>query len=654
MAKKLKRPVTTDLFKTGYTYSIDTKGKGNVYTKHDFKTLEQNLNETINVLKERTIQLSPEEMKYSKQTSEYAKLLKGVSKEELTNCILSTRQIRNTAHPMKQDPVQKHVIARVLSRRKLLKKLNVKKIEPLVVNGIVKNNVNYQVNLLEDYIFKLTKNLPNEYYNKINTILFVFDSYPGFKEKFLNGSINIYQLALFEKSLLKVYPVKVQNRKAVVQKLIQELYIGTYDVQRFRKSEILTKNIIFHRVKSIERFILDLSDNEKEYRVKIQRLLEYIKTNPKDIFLRSNKDLVGLFRTGIEMNIQTTLDYSHFSYKEITSLILEEQYKLQDLEHQRRLLQSKNKSEVSITKNIKETEETIEVLHRSRRKVQTEQMEMYRKRYLSMLQKKFKPPPPPPKTERKYPPLDPLIVGECVQSFKRTYKTNLNLSLYDMNELNNKMTVMYSGKKHRVIPLETYTSIKDYLIREIEKTETSFFIQNKKLQFKALSQVSNAAGIPLELTTFDNSVKELTKNLKVFHGEVLRDLHEENIFEKLFYVANPFDFYDPTVYRDYALLVKKYTPTKEVIYTKPRAQFEGTWYDVEYLDKDWGTGQPLNAYKQELQKNPKMGTFEVVNKITVRRGKFPFILRRIRTAQEGKYLDVWSEVQPGQVKYKIR
>ena len=56
--------------------------------------------------------------------------------------------------------------------------------------------------------------------------------------------------------------------------------------------------------------------------------------------------------------------------------------------------------------------------------------------------------------------------------------------------------------------------------------------------------------------------------------------------------------------------------------------------------------------KEELVKNPRTKLFEVVKKTAVRRGKVPFILRILRTDQEGKTKEVWTEVSQGQITYR--
>ena len=108
------------------------------------------------------------------------------------------------------------------------------------------------------------------------------------------------------------------------------------------------------------------------------------------------------------------------------------------------------------------------------------------------------------------------------------------------------------------------------------------------------------------------------------------------------------------VIREYDALVRMFTPPEEPIYTRPKTTFDGVVYDVEYLDKDWSTMQPLRHYKHELQKNVRTGQYEVVNKMVEKRGKYPFIKRELQTTQEGKVKEIWTEIPQSAVSYSTR
>jgi len=247
-------------------------------------------------------------------------------------------------------------------------------------------------------------------------------------------------------------------------------------------------------------------------------------------------------------------------------------------------------------------------------------------------------------------------IAQMVYSLKRKLMGEPKhlLELYDINELNNKTTTIYSGKPQKVISTEVYTRIKNHLTNDIRKTKQNFEIIEAKETENAINIIAKEINVKIEITSIKKAIKELTsKWIKTWNGENKTDVYGENIFEKLLKVSGPFDFYTNYIYRKYYELVKQFTPPQAEIHTKPRTLFNGRLYDVEYLDKDWGTGQPLMSYKKEYEKNPRTQMYEVVTKVTVRKGRFPFIKIILRTEQEGKTREVWQEIPPGQVRYQI-
>jgi hypothetical protein len=251
-------------------------------------------------------------------------------------------------------------------------------------------------------------------------------------------------------------------------------------------------------------------------------------------------------------------------------------------------------------------------------------------------------------------------IKELVNQIKRKNILNnynfkeLNLlELYDINELNNKTTIKYEGKDVRVISVDVYKNIKNYLITELNKHIVNFLDINRKEYEKAIQQVNKVLGNKdIEITTGDEAIETLVKSWsKTWNGESIKDIYGENVFEKLLNITNPFDFYK--VMREYNSIVKKFTPKQEEIYTRPQAFFNGNWYNVEYLDAIVNNEiiEPLKIYVSELVKNPRTGLFEVVNKTSVRHGKIPFILTKLRT-NTGELQDQWVNVDPGQVKFR--
>lgn len=752
-AKKTKKELPGYIYKTGITKP------GGSYEKVDFISEKEKAGLLKKKIEDIPIRLSEEDERYSKQFTLYNKLLGKLDRNHLVSCIDGTTLFKPSNNVVLMDPeiipvslrlkklsgkpipLNQLITGRQSSKKKLIKSLNSVKIPELKIlrkenvrkENVIVDNVIDKVDLLENYIFKITKDTPQFYYTKIKDILFIFDHYPEFKIKFLQGAINIYQLALFENLLtqdkiIHIYPVSLEKRKGAIQKIIKTIYIATYNIKRLRKSEILTKYIITKKSKELERFIFDLVKNEREYISKLGDLIDFINENKSKVFSIKPEDLLTKNKI-IE-------DFKDPDYNELRALILQEQYNLQELEKKLRLLKSKNymdnyvifwklpnnvsKEETKqwndtlklvneqlekqgknenfllneknkilsinklnnqhfnlikkynlefipgveeLNKNIQESQEHLNVLNKKRVTFEIEKINNWRNNYKNMLERKFGPKsnvPERPLTKIIYPKsnVNELTIGQLVQTVKRKIIKNEKihelLELYDLNELNNKTTVKYNNENIRTFPKETIFKIKNYLIVEIEKINSSNFnlINNTSLEL-AINEVSKLIHIPqIKITTADAAIKYLTDNWpQTWNGEVFLDIYGENVFEKLLKINSPFDFY--TNYYNYSSLVKRFTPPDIPVYTKPRTMFNGVMYDVEYLDKDWGTGQPLNAYKQELQKNPRTGLFEVISKISKRRGKYPFILRNVRTEQEGKTKEIWTEVETGKVKYQV-
>jgi hypothetical protein len=310
-----------------------------------------------------------------------------------------------------------------------------------------------------------------------------------------------------------------------------------------------------------------------------------------------------------------------------------------------------------INKEISNTVKNIKDLETVKNYKAVEEMNKYRKGYQTTLKQKFKVPPEKPNPISN---LKPYLfinnLNEVAQAYKRKliidslklkqpYKILDLLELYDINELNNKMII----DDIKVLNLDTYTKIKGYLVNELNKSFRFEQINNKML-FESIKILSEVMGIPIDLTTPKKAIEELIKNWKpTFNGEILFDYYGENLILKLTTTDDPFKFY--TNIREYDNLVRNFTPPEEKVYTRPTAVFQGELYTVYYLDKDWGTKQPLKQYKSELQKNQRTGQYEVVNKIVEKRGKYPFILRQLKTTSEGKTKDVWVEISPSLVTY---
>jgi hypothetical protein len=155
-------------------------------------------------------------------------------------------------------------------------------------------------------------------------------------------------------------------------------------------------------------------------------------------------------------------------------------------------------------------------------------------------------------------------------------------------------------------------------------------------------------GITTLIIDPENAVKEITPLfLTAWNGQKYNDVYGKNIFEKLLHIKEPSDFYTGILMRNYYSLVDRFTTKKEEVYTKPMSFMQGKWYPVEFLDKNWQTGLPLFDIKETI--NAKQ---EVVSRTVVKRGKYPFILRKIRTEHEGVTKDIWTPVNEGKIVYR--
>ena len=711
----------------GYTYSTGTTKAKGVYEKVEMKLMKDRVKELMEKQKELPIQLKPDEQLYSEQIKFYHSLLNKLTDDELRSCILNkvsgielpknlSPEQRKFYEVLKKYPPPPKFVEQIAKREEVIagRNLSKRKLEkifkdiPIVLKRYIKednsvvDNVSIKVEKLEDCIFRLTKKSPAEYFTKINDIVFIFEHYPDFKIKFLQGWIGILQLVLFEnlllqKGVIEVYPVSVKGRKTVIQQIIKEIFFSTYDIPRLRLSEILTKVLIKHKAKELERFIFDLAQNNRDYSLKIKQLLQFIKKNGTDIFL----PIEELLKRLNQRQIKTEIDYNRLNINEIKALLLQEQYHLQELEKKKQILASKNYTgnyaifwelpdiissvqkeqwaaliekikqtplkeglinelnklrfylikqykldfipgQTEIVKSISSIEEKIKKISSIYLKAQFDEIDRQRKLNPQIQQQQIP-------QQQVYPLINEFMIGQLVNSIKRKNlntirKINIDLlELYDINELN---------KINHITSVEVYNKIKNYLITELNKYGANFNLINRTETEKIINQINKSASV-IEITTSDAAIKQLAAQWpKIWNGENIKDYYGENVFEKLTKINNPFDFYNREAIRKYDSLVKQNIPPTQTVYTRPQALFDGKWYNVEYLDKDWGTGEPLSMIKEELVKNPRTKLFEVVKKTAVRRGKVPFILRTLRTDQEGKTKEVWTEVSQGQITYR--
>ena len=172
----------------GFVYKTGIRKLGDVYEKVEFKTMKQKLKELGDLQKELPIKLTPEEQKYSDKFNEYKFLLNKLSEEELRHCIINAVSTKPTIRINKYTPSYKAEIRRNQSKKQLeksLKDVPIGLTRFITISGEVVDNIVYKIGLLENYIFKLTKDNNQAYYTKIKDIVFIFEHYHDFKIKFL-------------------------------------------------------------------------------------------------------------------------------------------------------------------------------------------------------------------------------------------------------------------------------------------------------------------------------------------------------------------------------------------------------------------------------------------------------------------------------------
>jgi len=810
-----------DLLPHGYILSPGIRKNMDNYIKVDTRPLKQRVLEAMENEKEIAIRLKPDEQERSDQINRMRKLLNTLTDEQLRHCIAGKNVIlpkqsgpknltpetmelyeRLKKYPRPPRKIQSVILAetpvinktRETSKRRLAKAFT--NIPPglkmiVRVTGELVDNVKYKVELLEDYVFRMLKSSPPEvYFKKIEDLVFILENYPEFKTLLLQGYIDVYRLALFDnvmkyKGTTHVYPVSTSTRKQVIEKLTKEIYFSTYEVQRFRASEILTKILITKKAQQLERFIFDLAQNHRDYNAKIKQLLEFIKKVGKQIFipleqllqevyipkskfkaskecpictfpLSMQRDICMTFpcnhyfhcdcikswtnrghnncpvcraaiRNTLKKSSEQPLSYDdyiklNFSYQEITALVLQETYRLQELDERKWNLEAKNYGEQyvvfwkppaiaaqgelskwkdtlhkvemlyqrpqplnkkdkslldnyilelntqrqffvkkykldfipgleEVKKKIKETEAKYEILEKVRLELNKKELDRQR----ALVPPTAVEPTQIGPVDYTFPLINEAIVNSFVMALKRAIlQPDLNLvEMYDINQMNKKS-----------LSNEMYTKLNEIILKKMENTTAinpsqpnikvkilDFKVFNNSATRHALEMIFQAINVPFDITTPAAAIKQLVEVFpKQWNGQVLNDIHGNNLFLKLFKATDPIYFYDSGPLQEYSKLVESLKPGEK--YRRPQAFFDNKWYNVEYLDKDQGTGQPLTMIKSELVKNPKTKMFEVVNRSAVRKGRYPFILRHVRTTQEGELMDVWTEVLQSQIKYR--
>ena len=710
------------LLRKGYIYRTGVRKLGGtyekVYTKSSPKQFVKFLQEMRSLL---PYTLQPDEQEFSDELKREARFLEQIkpflakmNREELYSCISNSGVSKRSNFEPKKFPAvpsKKVFIPRVISKQRIVNLF--KPVSDVVIN---------RINELERYIYKITDNKADWYNKKIKDIIFILNNYPDFKQKFINGEINIFQLALFENLLLqngvlKVYPVKYEIRQKTISRLIQALYQEAIKIPIFRLSEILTKTVLTRRSKLLENFVFELAKTKQDYLSKIYILINFISSNGKLARTMPIDNLLTVFK---EEAPQQQKDYSGYSQEELAALLSTRQININDLTQKIKQIESVNYTSIyvifwpmppqvkpddplkllfeqklkSLTPpssvyfmnknlnslitelntiririlnkyNLRYNRDSGKLVRRLKEETdeKTKILKIYNTKILEEYKRSGQSPVEPTQdvnTGNEYPNINSDKITELVNAVKRKLiKDKFNvpielLELYDLNELYNRSTSKHKRGDYqedvRYIDPVVYKKIKDYLVNEIDKNGISFLVQNNKYLEAAINLIISKTGIQIELTNYPKAINDLATNWKpTWENEEFRDNYGENVFQQLLKVVSGLDFYTRNK-GQYYLLEQKFTPKEQVINRRPKARFEGTWYNVEYLDKDWATGEPL--FKTEtVPELTSTGRMELVERKIILPGKIPYIKRTLKTNLQNKTIEVWQEVEPGQIRY---
>ena len=325
----------------GYKRVMKTTVLGEEYISVNDFDLKSELNDLQQLRKELPIRLTEEDVFHSKKIDLFKKLLKTMDKEKIIDCIMNSDRFKYPNEEIKEkvealtelidetrekltEPrfqeikkkfeylerypdINENVVILPLQRKKAIEKI--KKVLPF-------NGIEPLIEKLEEYVFKIAKG--KNYHDKIDDVVLILN-YPELKDKFINGNISVYQIALFEKRIningvLKTFITNVYNRKSSINKIINELE------KKVLQKSVLNGILIKNKAKFLELYIFDLSQNEKDYFLNLGKLLSYIKTG--NIFSINNVQLKNIF---------VSLQNENDPFIEISTLISQEMAKLETL-----------------------------------------------------------------------------------------------------------------------------------------------------------------------------------------------------------------------------------------------------------------------------------------------------------------------------------
>jgi hypothetical protein len=217
---------------------------------------------------------------------------------------------------------------------------------------------------LETYIYRQNMENVEGYLDKINNILFIFTTYPEFKDQLLNGEINIYQFATYDRDFLlreqsrndkPSIKIRIQVLNGIKKALSKSVVFNI-------KNQILTNIVINNESKRIELLLFDLFEvNEPEYLYIYTNLLKLLEVNAfsSGILKRTItiEQLVTIFKN-IKLRIGEQIGnrilelkpipYKNMKLKEIESILSQERLQLKELNKEKNELNSVNSNGIFI------------------------------------------------------------------------------------------------------------------------------------------------------------------------------------------------------------------------------------------------------------------------------------------------------------------
>ena len=323
-----------------------------------------------------------------------------------------------------------------------------------------------------------------------------------------------------------------------------------------------------------------------------------------------------------------------------------------------------------IANEINTSEEKVKMLSNTQFTKLAEQIDTYKKRYIAFLKFKYTQPPPAPFKPRFYQTLNENMIKEVVQAYKRKLLTDTLQSQPAKNKLIELLELHDLNKLYKNTIIDGMPMLDQSLYILIEKKLKVSITQIipdilSKFYKTSLNEMLTFFKLNVDLPTLTDKLKELKSNWpKEYTISPFIDFYGQDTFLTLLESVDNLMFYDSKLIRNFNKLVKDTTPPGKSLFRKPGVLFNettgkfgteeagnGKLFFVDFLDKDGFTGQPLNQYKVEMEKDPRTGLFIPVNRITQKRGKYPFILRELGTKQVNETFKIWTEVPQGSVKY---